>query len=339
MVRSQDNAVGSIGEFPLIDRLRRIVPTTGPGVTLGVGDDAAVLELAGPVVATCDIQVEGVHFTWALCGPGDIGWRAIAVNLSDIAAMGGTPRFVLISLALPAEMHVETVEGVYRGIAEISTQHAVIVAGGNVSSTPGPMVIDVAALGEAERAIPRSGARPGDRVWMTGTAGKSAAGRFLAANPDAHVPGGDALIVAYRRPTPRVEMGKVLARALAVSAMIDTSDGTASDLLHLAEASKVGVRMEVGRLPIPAGLADAAGLAGRDPDAWALAGGEDYELLFTAGREFDREAAGIAERLNVPLTCIGEVLPEAEGRWVIGRDGQHRPLVAQGWDHFGERGT
>lgn len=339
MPRSHDNTVGSIGEFALIDRLRRIVPTMGPGVTLGVGDDAAVLELAGRVVATCDIQVEGAHFTRALCGPGDIGWRAIAVNLSDIAAMGGTPRFVLISLALPAETPVDTVDGIYRGIAEILTQHAVIVAGGNVSSTSGPMVIDVAALGEAARTIPRSGARPGDRVWMTGTAGKSAAGRFLAAHPDTHVPGQDALIAAYRRPTPRVEMGKVLARVLAVSAMIDTSDGTARDLLRLAEASGVGAHMELGHVPIPAGLADAARLAGSDPDAWVLAGGEDYELLFTAGREFDGEAAGIAERVNVPLTRIGEVRPKAEGRWVIGRDGRRRPLTAQGWDHFGDRGT
>lgn len=339
MARSHDNTVASIGEFRLIDRLLRIVPTAGPGVVLDAGDDAAVLELTGPVVATCDIQVEGVHFTWSLCGPEDVGWRAVAVNLSDVAAMGGTPRFVLISLALPADTRVDTVEGLYHGIAEVSTRHAVLVAGGNVTSTAGPLVIDVTALGETARIIPRSGARPGDRVWVTGTVGKSAAGRFLAGHPGAHLPWGDALIAAYRRPTPRVEMGKALGSTPAVSAMIDTSDGTASDLLHLVDAAGVGVRIEMGRLPIPPGLGDAARLAACDPDAWAIAGGEDYELLFTASPAFDGEAASLAARLNVPLTCIGEVLAEAEGRWIAGRDGRRRPLVAGGWDHFGERRT
>ncbi len=338
MARARDNSVASIGEFALIDRLRRIVPTAGPGVRLGIGDDAAVLAFAGPVVTTCDIQVEGVHFTWALAEPDDVGWRAIAVNLSDIAAMGGTPRFVLVSLALPEDTPVTTVDALYRGIAEISTAYALVVAGGNLSSTPGPIVIDVTALGEANGTVTRGGARPGDRVWITGAVGKSAAGRFLAQRPGVQIPHGDALVAAYRRPTPRVEMGKVLGRVPAVTAMIDTSDGTASDLLHVAEASRVGVRVEAARLPIPPGLAEAARAAGCDPMTWALAGGEDYELLFTAGGEFDGQAASLADRLNVPLACIGEILPEAEGRWITERDRHRRPLVARGWDHFGHRG-
>lgn len=337
MAQAHDNSVASAGEFALIDRLRRIVPTAGPGLTLGIGDDAAVLAFAGPVVATCDIQVEGVHFTRALCEPGDIGWRAIAVNLSDIAAMGGTPRFVLVSLALPAGTAVGTVEDLYRGIAEISTAYALLVAGGNLSSTPGPMVIDVTALGDADGAVTRAGARPGDRVWITGAVGKSAAGRFLAEHPAVRIPDGAGLVSAYRRPTPRVEMGKALARDPAVSAMIDTSDGTASDLLHVVEASSVGVRVDTARLPIPPGLPEAAQAAQEDPVAWALDGGEDYELLFTAGPEFDRRAADFADRLHVALTRIGEILPDAEGRWIIERGGHQRPLLARGWDHFAQR--
>ncbi len=337
MARARDNSVASIGEFALIDRLRRIVPTTGPGLTLGIGDDAAVLAFAGPVVATCDIQVEGVHFTRALCGADDIGWRAVAVNLSDIAAMGGTPRFVLVSLALPARTPVAAVERLYRGIAEISTAYALAVAGGNLASTAGPMVVDVTALGDANRTITRAGGRPGDRVWITGAVGKAAAGRFLAEHQGVRLPDGEALVAAYRRPTPRVEMGEALGRDPAVSAMIDTSDGTAGDLLHLAEASALGVQVEAGKLPIPSGLDEAARAARHDPLRWALAGGEDYELLFTAGREFDSRAERLADRLNVPLTCIGEALPEAEGRWIIERDGRRRPLLAQGWDHFEQR--
>jgi thiamine-monophosphate kinase len=337
MAPAHDNSVAAAGEFALIDRLRRIVPTAGPGLTLGIGDDAAVLSFAGPVVATCDIQVEGVHFTQALCAPGDVGWRAIAVNLSDIAAMGGTPRFVLVSLALPAGTPVGMVEDLYRGIAEISTTYALVVAGGNLSSTPGPMVIDVTALGDANGAVRRGGARPGDRVWISGAVGKSAAGRFLAEHQAVRVPDGTALVSAYRRPAPRVEVGKALGRDPAVSAMIDTSDGTASDLIHVVDASTVGVRVDTARLPLPPGLAEAARAAGGDPLTWALDGGEDYELLFTASPEFDRRAASLADGLHVPLTCIGEILPQAEGRWIIERDGRDRPLLTQGWDHFAQR--
>jgi thiamine-monophosphate kinase len=337
MARPSGDSVASVGEFALIDRLRRLVPTSGPGVTVGLGDDAAVLAFAGPVLATCDIQVEGVHFTWDLCAPNDVGWRAVAVNLSDIAAMGGTPRFLLISMALPPDTAVEVVEQLYRGVAEISSSHAVVVAGGNLSSTSGPLVIDVTALGDAGRPLTRAGARPGDRVWVTGEVGKAAAGRFLAGHPPVRSSGRDALVAAYCRPTPRVAAGKVLGSMPEVSAMIDTSDGTASDLLHVVEASRVGVRLEVDRLPVPRGLADAAHEAGDDPTAWTLAGGEDYELLFTAAPEFDPYAPGLAARLDVPLTRIGEILPQAEGRWILDRGGHRRPLAPHGWDHFPRR--
>jgi len=334
MARAPDNSVASVGEFALIDRLRRLVPTRGRGVTVGLGDDAAVLSFAGPVLATCDIQVEGVHFTWDLCTAEDVGWRAVAVNLSDIAAMGGTPRFILISMALQPTTSVVRVEEMYRGIAEIARAYEVVIAGGNLSSTPGPLVVDVTALGDAGRALTRAGARPGDRVWVTGTVGKGAAGRFLAQHPAVRVPGREALVAAYCRPTPRVDAGRTLGGVSDVSAMIDTSDGTAGDLLHLAEASGVGVRLEMDRLPASPGLAEAAREAGEDPEAWTLAGGEDYELLFTAGAAFDTQAPGLAARLTVPLTRIGEILSATEGCWISERGARRRPLAVQGWDHF-----
>jgi thiamine-monophosphate kinase len=334
MARASDNSVASVGEFGLIDRLRRLVPTRGQGVTVGLGDDAAVLTFAGPALATCDIQVEGVHFTWDLCTPEDVGWRAVAVNLSDIAAMGGTPRFILISMALQPTTSVARVEEMYGGIAEIARAYEVIVAGGNLSSTLGPLVVDVTALGDAGRALTRAGARPGDGVWVTGTVGKAAAGRFLAQHPAVRVPGREALVAAYCRPTPRVEAGKTLGEVSDVTAMIDTSDGTAGDLLHLAEASGVGVRLEIDRLPTSSGLAEAAREAGTEPEAWTLAGGEDYELLFTAGAAFETQAAALAARLTVPLTRIGEILPGTEGCWMSERGGRRRPLAAEGWDHF-----
>ncbi len=330
--------VAALGEFALIERLRRIVPAAGPGVTVGIGDDTAVLSFSGQVLATCDIQVEGVHFVRELAPPADIGWRALAVNLSDVAAMGGTPRYALVSLALPPETPVAWLEGVYGGLGEGASAYEVVVVGGNVSRTSGPLIIDVTLLGEAQTVIRRAGARPGDGVWVTGAVGKAAAGLFLLRHPEVRMAGvGEALTAAYLRPVPRVAVGQALGASGLVTALIDTSDGTASDLLHLAEASGVGVRLEPARLPLAEGLVAVAQAAGVDPAAWALGGGEDYELLFAADPVFGEVAAGLARTTRVPITRIGEILPPVEGRWLAGRDGRRTPLVSVGWDHFAGR--
>lgn len=329
----------ALGEFELIERLRSLVPGAGAGVVRGIGDDTAVLRPGATVLATCDVQVEGVHFTRELCTPADVGWRALAVNLSDIAAMGGIPKHALVSLLLPASAGSAAVEDLYRGMAEIARLHGVAVVGGNVSFTPGPLVVDVTLLGEAEHPVLRRGARPGDGVWMTGSAGKSAAGRFLLEHGDVDVTERGTLEAAYRRPVPRVAAGQVLgalARSGLVTAMIDTSDGTASDLLHLAEASQVGARLDAALVPVPRGLADAARAAGLSSDAWTLGGGEDYELLFTAAKEFAGRAAEVAAAAGVALARIGEVLPERDGRVLVTSAGAV-PLRPAGWDHLAPR--
>lgn len=327
----------TLGEFALIERLRSIVPGGGAGVILGIGDDTAVLQPGTLVLATCDVQVEGIHFTRDLCTPADVGWRALAVNVSDIAAMGGVPRYALVSLLIPASAGSAALEDLYGGMAELARLQGVAVVGGNVSATPGPLVVDVTVLGEAERPVLRRGAQPGDGVWITGHAGKAAAGRFLLEHPDTTVPARETLEAAYRRPVPRVAAGRALG-ALAgsglLTAMIDTSDGTASDLLHLADASQVGVRLDAARLPVPAGLPEAARAAGVAGDTWTLGGGEDYELLFTAGTAFDARADEVAAAAGVGITRVGDVLPEREGRWVTTAAGERRPLRAAGWDHL-----
>lgn len=355
---STDPRLAALGEFGLIDRLRRRVPTAGPGVIVGIGDDTAVLRFGGPVLATCDVAIEGVHFTREICGPADIGWRALAVNLSDIAAMGGVPRYALVSLAIPPACDLDTLDGIYDGMAELAVRHGVAVVGGNVARTAGPLVVDVTLLGEAaphraggvsrgvpsgeaeRRILTRRGAQPGDGVWITGAVGKAAAGLFLLRHAGARCPGlapadREALASAYRRPVPRVDAGQALAETPGVHALIDTSDGTASDLLHLVEASGVGVRLDASALPAAPGVTETARAAAVETDAWALGGGEDYELLLAAAPAFGAAAKGFAGRLGLPLTRIGEILAPEEGRTITRRDGRHEPLAAKGWDHFG----
>ncbi len=318
----------------MIARLTRLVPSAGRGVSTGIGDDTAVLSFPGRALATCDAQVEGVHFRLDLSTPSDVGWRALAINLSDIAAMGGTPRYALVSVLVPQGVRLRDVEGIYRGLGDAARAYGVVVAGGNVSGTAGPLVLDITVLGDVERALTRAGARPGDGVWVTGAVGKARAGLFLATRPRLRVPGGRALRGAYRRPTPRLAAGVALAASSAVTAAIDISDGTAGDLVHILEASNVGVRLELGRLPMARGLAEAAGAAGADPYAWALGGGEDFELLFTSRPRFEASAASIARAADVPLTRIGEITSRREGRWLVGLDGRRAPLAPAGWDHL-----
>jgi thiamine-monophosphate kinase len=328
----------ALGEFELIERLRLVAPAGGPGVVRGIGDDTAMLRpQEALLLATCDVQVEGVHFRREWLSPADVGWRALAVNLSDVAAMGGVPRYALVSLLIPPSVGVEALEALYGGMAELARLHGVVVAGGNVSATPGPLAVDVTLLGDAAHGVLRSGASAGDGIWITGYTGKAAAGRFLLEHHAPSLPGADALLAAYRRPVPRVAAGQALARfaqAGLVTAMIDTSDGTASDLLHLAEASNLGVRLEAACLPLPDGLGDAARAAGVAAEVWALGGGEDYELLFTAPAAFDARASEITAAAGVPVTRIGEVLPDGGGRWVVSPDGRRQPLRPAGWDHL-----
>jgi thiamine-monophosphate kinase len=326
----------ALGEFELIARLRAIVPGRGEGVVRGIGDDTAVLRFGGDVLATCDVQVDGVHFRREWCSPADVGWRALAVNLSDIAAMGGRPRYALVSLLIPPSAGGAALEHLYRGMGELARLHGVAVVGGNVSRTAGPLTIDVTLLGETRRPVLRAGARAGDGIWITGETGKAAAGRFLLEQGDGAA-ADERLITAYRRPSPRVVAGQALGRLAEegiVTAMIDTSDGTAGDLLHLAEASGAGVRLDAARLPVPRGLADAARAAGRTPETWALEGGEDYELLFTATAAFEPRTAEIAREGGVAVTRIGDVLPEQDGRWIVDASGARRPLRPAGWDHL-----
>ncbi len=326
--------IADLGEFGLIDMLAGIVPRGGPEhrVLIGIGDDAAVWEGDGAtILATTDALVEGVHFR-----PGtpwrELGWKALAVNLSDIAAMGGVPQYALVNLSLPGQTEVEQAAQLYRGLAELAGRYGVAVVGGNVTAAP-VVMIAVALIGRAleEGVLRRSGAVAGDRVAVTGHLGMAAAGLGLLRGDFRLPPGsGEALRKAHLQPAPRVAEGQALVRA-GVRAAIDISDGLVADLNHICTASKVGARVDVDAVPVHPQVREALGPRALD---LALSGGEDYELMFTAP---ERVVQGVAGALGeaCPVTVIGEVT-EGTKVGLLARDGRTYYIGGQGWDHFGK---
>lgn len=314
------------GEFDLIDAMARVLPLRGEGVVLGVGDDAAVLRPPrGEVLAaTVDEVVEGVHFDGRF-SPGDIGWKALAVNLSDLAAMGARPLWALVALAFPREAPRARVLGAVRGIAACARAHGIAVVGGNVSRAPAlSLSITVVGATRPGRHLTRAGARPGDVLLGSGTFGDAALG--LAPGAAA------ALVRRQRRPTPRLALGRALA-ALAgrVHAAIDVSDGLVQDLGHVAEASGVRAVLEAERIPrSPAYRRRAARLA--DPLAPALAGGEDYELLVAVPPSAVPRALDAARAAGTPLSVLGR-FERGRGVRVLDAAGRVRP-VPSGHDHL-----
>ena len=319
------------GEFETIALFTRALPVKGPGVLVGPGDDAAVLRppAGEDLVATVDAVVAGVHFD-RRATPADVGWKALAVNLSDLAAMGARPLAALVALGLPRAIRSETVRAIARGLGACARAHGVPVVGGNVTRA-GALSVTVTVLGAVEpgRAVLRSGARPGDLVAVTGTLGDAALG--LRSGAEA------ALARRQRRPTPRVAAG--LALAGLVRAGIDVSDGLVQDLGHLCRASRVGARIGVSELPLSAAYRRAARRL-LDPWAPALGGGEDYELVVALPPALLAAARAAAARAGAPLTVIGRFV-RGRGVRVVGPRGEaiaappgHDHLRAQGGASF-----
>lgn len=338
MSQEPGRTIAEIGEFSLIARLQRRFERAGIGVVRGIGDDTAVLQVApGRVLlATTDSAVEGVHFRRSTISATDLGRRILAVNLSDIAAMGGQPRWALVSLDLPPNLPVEFVEELADGMGREAEKYGAVVVGGNVARSPDHVVIDVTLLGEVEpgRALYRNGARPGDRILVTGTLGDAAAGLAVLLGA-AVVPGQIAglLVERHRRPTARVEVGRAIAVSGLATAMIDLSDGLASDLAHLAEASHVGAVVEEDRIPVSPEMREAARLTGVDPMAWAIGGGEDYELLVTVPPRGSRRLIEEVMTLGVLVSDVGEIT--SDGNTLLVRtDGSLAGLGSARWQHF-----
>lgn len=313
-----------VGEFELIDLFTRALPLRGEGVLLGVGDDAAVLRppRGEQLVATADAVFDGVHFDGRFSAA-DVGWKALAVNLSDLAAMGARPLWALVALALPRHTDPAKVAGVARGLGACARLHGVTVVGGNVTRAR-QLSLTVTVIGGAARPLRRDGARPGDAVMLSGTVGDAA----LGLRPRASA----ALTRRQRRPTPRLALGRAL-HGIATAA-IDVSDGLVQDLGHLCAASRVGASVRLEELPLSAAYRRATR---RDTDPWgpALSGGEDYELCVTVPPRKVRSALAAAAGAGTPLTVVGTILA-GSGVQVVECHGGLHPF-RRGHDHLASR--
>jgi thiamine-monophosphate kinase len=315
-----------LSEDELIAAIRRVLSGAGPEVIVGPGDDAAVLAPpSGQLVLTADALIEGVHFDLAFTSARDLGYKAVVVNLSDIAAMGASPRAAVVTLALSRGVEASWVIELYGGMREACDEHALWLVGGDL--TRGAQIaISVTVAGDVApgRAVTRAGGRPGHIVAVTGELGASAAGLRIARAGRVGTERDRALLLAHLRPVARVGEGAVLARHEA-SAMMDVSDGLGKDLTRLAAASGVRARLRLVDVPIATGATAAEGLGG----------GEDYELLVALPGPQALEAAAteLRESYGTALTAIGE-LAEGDGVVAVGDDGIVRPLDPSGWDHF-----
>ncbi len=328
-------------EDELIAAITRLLSGSQPGVVVGVGDDAAVIEPGrGQQVLTTDLLIEGVHFERASISPRDLGAKAVTVNVSDIAAMGGSPRAALAGIGLAPDVEAAWVMELYGGMRDACAEYALALVGGDTNRAD-LVVVSVTVVGEVSpgRAVTRSAARIGDAIVVTGALGAAAGGLALSrAQPAAMTaalssPWGRALLDALARPVARVGEGQTLAQSGA-HAMMDLSDGLAKDLSRLCLASGVGARVELAAVPVAEPLRAGAASLGVDALELALGGGEDYELVATLDPT-DAEAARrvLDERFGVTLTTVGTII-EGEGLVAVGDDGRETPLGSKGWDHF-----
>jgi thiamine-monophosphate kinase len=329
-----------MGEFELLARVREMLPPAGARVRVGSGDDAAVTVPGGATATSVDALVDGVHFRRQRASPRQIGRKALATALSDLAAMGAEPGEAYVALGIPGDLDEDGCLEIVEGMVELAVATGTTLAGGDVSRCP-VLSLTTTVVGhaaEAEDFVTRAGGRPGDALLLTGEIGAAAAGLLTIERPQA----GDGLsprALARLRsrqlePQPRLAAGRALA-ALGATAMIDLSDGLGGDAGRLAEAGGAGVRIEVGSVPLAAGVAEVAEATGREPAELAIAGGEDYELLVALPAERIEEARAAVERTGVPLTRVGELVDADVVDYVEIRRPDGSLLEPGGFDQLG----
>jgi thiamine-monophosphate kinase len=325
-------------EWDLIKALSREFGPAPPGVILGIGDDCAAIEIPGPeyLLWTVDTLVEGVHFDLAYTSLSQLGWKSLAVNLSDIAAMGGDPGPALLSLGWPPDRDRSLALEFAAGLAQAAREYGVAVIGGDTVASPEGLIVTVTLTGRvpAAQMLRRAGARVGDLIFVTGPLGEAASGlEILRRGLDLPPNLKDALTEAQLRPHPHLRAGRLLAQEGLATALIDTSDGIATDLYHICRAGGVGARIPAAAVPVSPRVRAAAPHLSRDPLDLALTGGEDYLLLFTC-------PPSLAGRLPTAFSRAGLAAPLPLGRIVSGdrviletSEGEE-DISGQGYDHF-----
>ncbi len=352
-MKARGPTLRSLGEFGLLKRLRARTPRLPPDVLLGLGDDASIVQPSPGLaqVATVDVLVEGKDFRWDWCPPEAVGRKGVTVSLSDVGAMGAVPKYALVALGLPRAMPLHRVDRLYRGIWDAAEAARVAVVGGDISEAPCLILgITVIGEGEADRLVRRSRTKAGETIWVTGPLGRAAAG--LGALKAGYRIGRSSLknrrgrkivpktrkairemIRALLYPVARYREGRILAERELATAMIDLSDGLASDLNRLAEESNVGARIFAERIPLDLPTKQVAELLGLDPLKLAIGGGEDFELLFTSSAKPTTIQETLVRSGFGRPHLIGEILSAKEGLCLIGPRGKQEPIRG-GFEHF-----
>jgi thiamine-monophosphate kinase len=344
--RSSHPSPAQLGEFQLIRDLRRRFGQTGRSVLKGIGDDAAIIHLPARrhLLLTTDLLAEGIHFDTGTATYEDVGYKAAVANLSDIAAMGGTPHYLLVALAVPAARRCSEIQQLYSGLMRACRLHAVELVGGDTSASRQGLFLGITLIGTVRpgRVLTRDGARVGDRLYVTGTLGDSLAGLNLLAakrgtRPAAFRHSSHAaryLVGRHLHPTPRVAMGQLLTIHRLATAAIDLSDGLSGDLRHVCEQSRVGAEIEASALPLSSACRAYAGACRVDPVRLALAGGEDYELLFTVPPRNCRKLERFAQEAGCRVSRIGTVRSKGFGLRLKHADGTLERLPISSYQHF-----
>lgn len=324
-----------IGEFGLIDLIRKRFPVKDKDLVLGIGDDAAVIKITPErlLIFTTDTLRQGVHFDLDYYSYQQVGWKAMAANLSDVAAMGGTPTFGLISLGLPKWAMVEDVLKIYQGMTDLAKKFECKLCGGDLFLSS-EIIISLTLLGEVEPEflVKRSGAKPGDLICVTNDLGQSQAGLELLRSKKSSKPN---WLRKHLKPVPRVNEARKLVQSLDLTSMIDISDGFGSDLYHIAEQSKVGALLFEQRIPISNSLLKMASVLGKSPLDLALSSGEEYELLFTIKKTQEKKLQFLKRKApHLKITAVGEIRDKKEGLKILGSKGKLRNLKKSGFSHF-----
>jgi thiamine-monophosphate kinase len=330
-----------IGEFGFIKKISRGCLIRPDNIVKAIGDDAAAFKPDADQLSlvTTDLLVERIHFLREAITGFDLGYKSLAVNLSDIAAMGGTAREAFVSIAIPENCPLDYLEDIYRGIKDLAAKYEVNILGGDTTRSKIDLILNIAVHGAVaeKEMLCRDAARVGDIVLSTGYLGDSKAGLHLILNNiAADADEFKSLLKAHLLPEPHLHEGRFLAKQKAVHAAIDTSDGLSADLGHILEQSRVGARLYAHKIPLSKNLITFCSRFDFDPVTYAMSGGEDYTLLITAAAEAaEKIASAFQEKFKRPLYAIGEITDSGQME-LAGPDGQVTTISSTGWDHFKE---